>query len=252
MVKIIGISGKKQSGKNTAANYIHGIILKSKNIIEDFEVNKQGQLIIKTAVDGDEEYGVLDITRKDNNFVEYAHHNLWPYVKLYSFADGLKNLCIQFFGLSFAQTYGTDVEKNTLSKIKWEDTPTWQNSSLNTNRGLMTSRELLQYFGTDIMRQMYTNIWVDHAINTIEREQSELAILADVRFPNEVEAVKKAGGKVIRLTRECKNDEHSSECALDEDRYDWKNFDFIVDNTDGLKDFFSQIENISNKLEFTC
>jgi hypothetical protein len=116
----------------------------------------------------------------------------------------------------------------------------------------MTSRELLQYFGTDIMRQMYTNIWVDHAINTIEREQSELAILADVRFPNEVEAVKKAGGKVIRLTRECKNDEHSSECALDEDRYDWKNFDFIVDNTDGLKDFFSQIENISNKLEFTC
>jgi hypothetical protein len=74
MVKIIGISGKKQSGKNTAANYIHGVILKSKNIIEDFEINEQGQLIIKTAVSGDEEYGVLDITRKDNNFVDYAHH----------------------------------------------------------------------------------------------------------------------------------------------------------------------------------
>ena len=69
MVKIIGISGKKQSGKNTAANYIHGIILKSKDMIEDFEINQQGQLIIKTTIEGDEEYGVLDITRKDNNFV---------------------------------------------------------------------------------------------------------------------------------------------------------------------------------------
>ena len=252
MVKIIGISGKKQSGKNTAANYIHGVILKSKNIIEDFEINEQGQLIIKTAVSGDEEYGVLDITRKDNNFVDYAHHNLWPHVKLYSFADGLKNLCMQFFGLSFAQAYGTDEEKNTLSNIEWENMPTWQNSSLNTDRGLMTSRELLQYFGTDVMRKMHTNVWVDYTINTIKREQSSLAILADVRFPNEVEAVQKAGGKVIRLTREFQNDEHSSECALDEDRYDWKNFDFIVDNTEGLKSLFSQIENISNKLEFTC
>jgi hypothetical protein len=159
---------------------------------------------------------------------------------------------MEFFGLSLSQVYGTDEEKNTLTNIDWEDIPTWQNSSLNTNRGLMTSREFLQYFGTDIMRKMYTNIWVDYAINTIQKEQSELAILADVRFPNEVEAVQKAGGKVIRLTRQFQSDAHSSECALDEENYDWKNFDFIVDNTDGLKSLFSQIENISNKLELTC
>lgn len=252
MVKIIGISGKKQSGKNTAANYIHGMILKSKRMVEGFTVNENGQLIIKTAVGGDEEYGVLDVTRRDSHFAEYAHHNLWPYIKLYSFADGLKHLSMEFFGLSLSQVYGTDEEKNTLTNIDWEDIPTWQNSSLNTNRGLMTSREFLQYFGTDIMRKMYTNIWVDYAINTIQKEQSELAILADVRFPNEVEAVQKAGGKVIRLTRQFQSDAHSSECALDEENYDWKNFDFIVDNTDGLKSLFSQIENISNKLELTC
>ena len=81
---------------------------------------------------------------------------MWPHVKLYSFADGLKQLCMEFFGLSHNQVYGTDTDKNTKTNIMWEDIPTWQNSSLNTNRGAMTSRELLQYFGTDVMRKCIT------------------------------------------------------------------------------------------------
>lgn len=250
MVKIIGIAGKKQSGKNTMANYIHGRCLSNHGIIHDFKINSSGQLEVETQVDGESEFGILDITRKDNEFCEYAHYNMWPFIKLYSFADGLKQLCMQFFNLSFGQVYGTDEQKNTNTNIEWINTPTWENSGLSPNRGYMTARELLQYFGTDVMRKMYTNVWVDHAIKTIKSEQSEVAVIADVRFPNEVEAIKKAGGKVIRLTREKYEDSHSSESALDKDVYDWDNFDLIVDNSSGgLEGFCKKLNKIYKKLE---
>ena len=106
----------------------------------------------------------------------------------------------------------------------------------------MTAREFMQYFGTNVMRQMYGPIWVDHTINTIMREQTELAIIADVRFPNEVEAVQSAGGTVIRLTRNKLKDLHDSETALDKSKYDWSNFDHIVDNSQG------GIDNLCSKI----
>jgi hypothetical protein len=251
MANIIGIAGKKQSGKNTMANYLHGEKLKKLGVINDFSINGSGQLVISTSVGGDDELGILDVTRKDTAFVEYAHYNIWPYIKLYSFADGLKNLCIDFFGLRTEQVYGTDKQKNTKSNIKWENLPSRKKGD--KSKGYMTSRELLQYFGTDVMRQMSENVWVDHALKSIVGEQSELAIIADVRFPNEVDAIKAAGGKVIRLTREYEKDQHESESALDKDNYDWDNFDFIIDNSrGGTPEFCEDISKLFNKMEVAC
>jgi len=251
MVNIIGIAGKKQSGKNTMANYLHGKKLKKRGTIKDFSIDSSGQLVIATSVDGDDELGVLDITRKDEAFVEYAHCNIWPYIKLYSFADGLKNLCVDFFNLSTEQVYGTDDQKNTKSSIKWADLPSRKRGS--KNKGYMTSRELLQYFGTDIMRKMNLNVWVDYALKSIVAEQSELAVIADIRFPNEVEAIQAAGGKVVRLTREFKEDQHESESALDENNYNWDNFDFIIDNAKGgTPEFCQDVSKLFNKMEVTC
>ena len=250
MLNIIGIAGKKQSGKNTMANYMHGHVLKRMGNISDFSINEKGELVIKTTVDESTEYGLLDITRKDSAFIEYAHHNMWPHVKLYSFADGLKRLCMEFFDLSFEQVYGTDDQKNTETGVYWRDLPT---PSYKIKSKKMTARELLQHFGTDIMRKMNTDVWVNHTLRTIKSEQSSLAIIADVRFPNEVESIKSAGGKVIRLTREFKEDGHSSETALDKDNYDWSNFDLIIDNaSNSTEDFCRQIDGVLNKLELTC
>ena len=218
--KILGISGKKQSGKNTKANYIHGNILRNLGLAKDFYIDESGSLIILTLnKDGDKGWGEFDVTRKDAEFVEYAQYNLWPHVKMYSFADGLKGLCVEFFGLKPEQVYGTDAQKNTTTEIKSPETGE-----------LMTAREFMQYFGTDVMRQLHEPVHVNHAISKILSEQSELSIIPDVRFPNEVEAIQNAGGKVIRLTRSTRNDEHASECALDEGEFDWANFDAIIDN----------------------
>ena len=93
-------------------------------------------------------------------------------------------------------------------------------------KGKMTAREFLQFFGTEICRKIHEDVWADRLIKDIEIDSSLLAIVDDVRFENEVEAIQAAGGKVVRLTRSWDSDDHSSETNLDS--YD--NFDGTIDN----------------------
>lgn len=138
--------------------------------------------------------------------------------KIYNFADPLKNsICIDILGLSYDQCYGTDDNKNELTNNYWEGKQ-------------LTAREVMQFVGTDVFRKMQTNVWVDATLNQINKEKPELAIIADCRFPNEVEAVKNAGGIVIKLMRNPFNSDHDSEIALDPDKFDQKKFDFVVFN----------------------
>jgi hypothetical protein len=227
MVKILGISGKKQSGKNTVANYINGYILKEKGLIQDFIIDNNGQLnILTTDNEGVSGWGIFDVTRKDQAFCEYAHINLWPYVKVYHFADLLKEISMSLFGLSYEQVYGTDAQKNTKIGIMWEDMP----ENKENNKGEMTSREFLQHFGTNVIRKIKNEAWVDSTIKRISEEKTQLAIIPDVRFPNEVEAIHRVGGSVMRLTRNIANSNHKCECALDESNFDWNKFDKVIDN----------------------
>lgn len=226
-MKIIGISGRKQAGKNTVANYINGHVLMSKNMITDFYIDKGGKLIIQTTdSSGEVGFGEFDTTRKDKIFTEYAHKELWPYIKIYHFADPLKEMVINLFGLTYQQVYGTDDDKNTLTNLLWENMP----ERPENKSGPMTARDLLQHFGTNIVRKMYNNSWVNATINRIINEDSEISIIPDVRFPNEIKAIKDNGGIVIRLTRDLHHSLHDSEKALDKEYFDWNNFDLVLDN----------------------
>tara|TARA_B100001059_G_C17835119_1_gene587525 strand:- start:854 stop:1639 length:786 start_codon:yes stop_codon:yes gene_type:complete len=260
---ILGISGKKQAGKTTVANIIHGQVLLNKGLVKEYNLNQNGKLIIKTEnSQGKEGWGEFDTERKDEEFMEYAHYNMWPYVKLYNFADPVKDMCINLFGFTYEQAYGTDDQKNqTLSDIRWEDMPRFQNMKLmkkmpvdakkswNWREGEMTAREFMQFFGTDIMRKIHPNVWTNACLNKITKEGSDLAVVADVRFPNEVEAINKAGGKVLRLERDVHNDNHESETALSVDNYDHSNFWRVLDNKkmtidDTIKEVKSLMEEI--------
>jgi len=170
---------------------------------------------------------------------------MWPYVKLYSFADRLKWICTELFDIPKECAWGVDEQKNQPQKhLLWENMPKAINSSLmkkllapdakkswDWKEGPMTAREFMQFLGTDIMRKIYGSVWVNSTIKKITREQSELAIIADVRFPNEAKAIENAGGVVVRLTRKVSDDNHDSEVALDE--YPFKHF---IDNKDGSLD----------------
>jgi len=299
MSKIFGIAGRKQSGKNTTANIIHGFVLMDKNMIMDFNIDQYGTLFIKTKNRfGDEGWGEFDINRKDKEFLDYAEYNLWPFVKLYSFADTLKWICIDLFNIPPECVYGTDEQKNTvIPHLLWENMPgvitpenawkifhtfnSWNYHNLTQEEikilnekiktqfspqdfnpynptwcvfpdkgifvhksGPMTAREFMQFFGSEIMRKMYSNIWIDNTIKRIKSEGSELAILCDVRFPNEINAIKENGGSVIKLTRAIHKDTHQSEVALD--NFDKSHFAAIIDNQDNSYTIENLIQDVKS------
>lgn len=138
--------------------------------------------------------------------------------KIYNFADLLKkNVCMDIFGLTYDQCYGSDDDKNSITNLQW-------------NNQFLTAREIMQFIGTDIFRNMYPNVWADATINQIKKESPDLAVIADCRFPNEVDVVKNSGGLVVKLTRNPFNSNHQSETALDPSNYHPKNFDVIITN----------------------
>ena len=152
--------------------------------------------------------------------LKYYNGAISPFnsAKIYNFADPLKkDICMNILGLSYDQCYGEDIDKNTLTDISWEGSR-------------LTAREVMQFVGTDLFRKMKNDVWASATINKIKNEQPKLAIIADCRFPNEVEAIKNAGGLVIKLNRNPFNSDHASETALDESNYAIQNFDLVIYN----------------------
>ena len=228
---ILGISGKKQAGKTTIANIIYGDMLLKNKLIFDYNISEKDKLIINTTnANGDKGWGEFDIERKDEEFIEYAHYNIWPFVKLYNFAEPVKDMCINLFGLTYEQAYGTNKQKEEkLKHLLWKNMPR-SKVSRKAPKGEMSAREFMQFFGTEVMRKIHPDVWANACLNKISREGSDLAIIADVRFPNEVEAINKIGGKVLRLERDVHEDNHDSETALDADKFDHSNFWRVLDN----------------------
>jgi len=207
---IIGLSGKKQSGKDTVCQ-------------------------------GLEEW-----------FLSNYHPFEYSF-EIYGFADSLKKqVCINTMGLTEKQCYGTDEEKNSLTKFKWENLPDDIRYSNNLEsekirkigttdeyedfpvlrKGFMTAREIMQVIGTDIFRNYFDdNIWVDSTFRKISYDNRNLALISDVRFPSEVNAILNHNGCIIRLTRNiCEQDEHPSETALDNYDFDNKEKVCIINN----------------------
>lgn len=187
---IIGLSGKKGAGKNTLASSIALYYIKK----------------INPAPVGDGSY------------------------MLCAFADHLKLFCIQILGLDYNQCYGSDEEKNTPTIYKWEDTPYGQPRRQDFSveyckTGFMTGREVMQIFGTECVRAWFGNVWAKATIRQIHTENPKVAIITDVRFPNEIdEILAQPNSAIIRLTRSIakisgEDDSHSSEKLLD--NYDW-------------------------------
>lgn len=83
------------------------------------------------------------------------------------------------------------------------------------------TRELLQRMGTEVGRDMFgKDFWVNQAM--LKAREHEKVVFADVRFPNEVEAILGASGAVWRVSKpqvEAVN-RHVSETALDSYKFD--------------------------------
>lgn len=102
-----------------------------------------------------------------------------------AFADAVKQVAYQLFswaGLREAYFYETHPGERS-SKLP---------------RAGLTPVEIWVAVGNR-MRDVYPDVWVNIVLD--ELPASQVAIITDVRFPNEVAAIKERGGKVLKIVR---------------------------------------------------
>lgn len=112
-----------------------------------------------------------------------------------SFANTLKDAVSNIFHWDRDMLQGQTAE----SRAWREEVDDWWAERLGIPH--LTPRWVLQYFGTDVCRDNFSNdIWVA----SLERKlmnTTNNTVISDVRFPNEIWAIKNAGGYIIRLQR---------------------------------------------------
>jgi hypothetical protein len=160
-------------------------------------------------------------------YVQHLLNNKGLKNKVYSFADPLKqDICINMLGLTYDQCYGSDDDKNSLTDILWENIPGY----LGNITGPMTAREVMEVIGTNIFRKIKNDVWVQATLVAIQRDNLDIAIIADCRFPNEVNSILKNNGFVIRITKDPFESKSDAEMALDPNNYDWSKFSTVINN----------------------
>ena len=139
-------------------------------------------------------------------------------VNYISFARPLKEACMTLFGLTHLQCYGEDSHKNTLTKWDWTHVDDKMRAKFNNPSGAMTARQILQVVGTNLFRESFMkNFWVEVAVRSVKESESDIVIIDDARFPNEVDSMNELGAVVIKMTRnKIPKDNHLSESALDD------------------------------------
>lgn len=108
-------------------------------------------------------------------------------------------------------------------------------------------RRLLQEIGTVYRNEVNPNAWVDPVIIEAEEHRYEGVPVAitDVRFPNEVEAIRASGGLVVRVERpgllEDAASLHISETALDSEPAD-----HVIVNDGSLEDLADAVNRLGH------
>lgn len=119
-------------------------------------------------------------------------------------------------------------------------------------------RRLLQYVGTDRVREYNENYWVDFVKGILKMfsEEWDYAILTDCRFPNEIDLIKEDYDTVcIKIEREeewsnvltDEQNQHSSETSLNNYKFDYTLFNDGTDNIENeINKFLEWWSNASN------
>lgn len=148
------------------------------------------------------------------NFANRRYRNFAD-IQVIHFADILKETVQVLFGISEWETNTQEGKKTTISWIG------------------KTVRELLQGVGQGLRDAIDPDLWVKALFANTEGWSNY--IIADVRYPNELKAIKERDGILLRIDRKGAGaGNHSSETALD----DYKEWDFHIGNNDSMEELF--------------
>ena len=112
-----------------------------------------------------------------------------------SYANSVKDACAVIFGWDRAL-----LEGDTPESREWrETTDPWWSQKLGKS---FSPRLALQLMGTEAGRDVFhPDLWVHTVMRRCENAPWNNYVIADVRFPNEIKAIKDSGGKVVRVRR---------------------------------------------------
>ena len=219
---LIGMSGKKTSGKDTVCTIIEAIDVY-------YNTRFEHTIGLHEFVNQCLFEGRLNSLSTFRDIVTTWNRE--------SFAKRLRSCLYTITGDD--RIFALDDEtKNSLSTIK------------DAEGNYYTIRQLLQKFGTEVGRNISSNLWVDALMNDYIKAKSdgyeEDWIVTDVRFQNEANAIRENGGILIRINRNTGlNDTHISETALD----DYKDFDLVIDNNGTLDELIDKVYNFMKEFK---
>ena len=157
-------------------------------------------------------YANPDISYED--FANRKYKNFAD-IQVMHFADILKETVRALFGIGEWETNTQEGKKITISWIG------------------KTVRELLQEVGQGLRDAIDPDLWVKALFANTEGWSNY--IIADVRYPNELEAIKERDGVLIRIDRNGAGaGSHSSETALD----DYNDWDVHIENNGSMEELF--------------
>lgn len=161
-------------------------------------------------------YANPDISYED--FANKRYKNFAD-IQIVHFADSLKETAQVLFRIGEWETNTQEGKKTTINWIG------------------KTVRELLQGIGQGLRDAIDPNLWVKILFANTEGWSNY--IIADVRYPNEVYAIKKRNGVLIRIDRKGAGaGNHSSETALD----NYKEWDVHIENNGSIEDLFEAMK----------
>jgi hypothetical protein len=172
-----------------------------------------------------------------------------------SFANTLKDAVSAVFGWDREL-----LEGRTRQSREWrEQQDDWWTARLGMP---ITPRWVLQYWGTEVVRRSFhDDTWIASLENKLRKSQDDV-VISDCRFPNEITAIKQAGGIVVRVRRgtdpewytyaEMANDgDIAARIELDrfkvhasETAWIGTAFDAVIDNNSTLDHLYSQINDL--------
>ena len=177
-----------------------------------------------------------------------------------SFANSLKDSVAHVFGWD-----RTMLEGRTKQAREWrEQLDVWWADRLNMPE--LTPRWVLQHWGTEVCRQgFHDDIWIASLENKLRNSQDDI-VISDCRFPNEIAAIRRAAGLVVRVVRGPEPKWYDDAMAVNHGEFGnmkWTTsksrlaklkihasetawvgteFDVILDNNGSLDDLYAQVQ----------
>ena len=179
-----------------------------------------------------------------------------------SFANTLKDAVAAVFGWDRMM-----LEGRTKQAREWrEQVDPWWAERLGIPH--LTPRWILQNWGTEVCRKnFHDDIWIASLENKLRASTDDI-VISDCRFPNEIAAIKKAGGRVVRVVRGAEPVWYNSAVSVNrgangnstwalsqrkleklgihasETAWVGTEFDAVLDNNGTLDDLYQQVKNL--------